>query len=425
MSKKEEENDCLESFNLNIFNGLFRVHKIKQAIKNGEKTARNYAILSDWYSIWEFIPAFNRKTLYYALKAVRADRKYPKGYCYAGIAYLNMKGKEYLCEKYYKKAYGLGGVQYYRPLVGLFVYYMGRHDKNREYSANMYKVGTAYLKHENKSVDYWADALCIISFYYGFGFEYKRAFQKIVSICKSKRKLPGLIEILTILTSVIYAAISIIWGYVHKSPRSTLAWHLFTDGHYEQLLALLNKILIRENKGKNNNRQLAMTYLLKAQSLIRKGDIDYEKAIDALEQYKKYCGKKKLKVYYLLKANFANCAGDYKNALIYANEALLYKVSGGNLYEKGVASYKLGNYVEAQNNFQRALKYNDCDKAGTYDYLALTLYMQNKYEEAVDVINKALLITGDRRFYYSKAMCLEALGKDELAKKYYKKYEEE
>ena len=40
--------DWVNGYKLNIFS-VIRILKILQAIKSGEKTARNYCILSEWY----------------------------------------------------------------------------------------------------------------------------------------------------------------------------------------------------------------------------------------------------------------------------------------------------------------------------------------------------------------------------------------
>lgn len=408
------ENKDLNGFKLNIFNGIFIFLKTKyRIIKHGERTARNYAILADFYSMFER----NKIGLYYALKAVRADRKYIPAYTIAGGCYLCFDDKLHLAEKYLKKAIQLSEDNGYLPLYLLYTCYIAQ-----ENYVQMYNTGLKFLGLKIKNSEYYAFACYVISCFYGYGAEYKKELQETVLNYLKTFTLPKYSEIFSILVSFILIGYSIYSYRFQGNSGSLLINGLYDDGEYDICLALLNKIILTVKK--KNKLMLSVLYPYKASCQMYKTNPEYEKAMESLEKYKQFCKKKDMKDYYYLKANFAYMADDYSNALKYSNEALLHKIEARTLLIKGYTCFKLDMYEEAEKTYLKALTYKNCDKFEAYENLSGVLYLREKYEDALKYINKALIINQTSTLYYGKSLILEKLGRIPESEKYYAKYKE-
>ena len=211
---------------------------------------------------------------------------------------------------------------------------------------------------------------------------------------------------------------------VQKSTGSIILNALAGESEYEIKLALANKLIIREKRNsQETNESLACLYLIKSASLVYKEEREYEKAIETLEYVKKYGGKTYLDDYYYMRANFAYVSDDIQNAIKYVNQAMLYKTDSRTLLLRGYILKNIDKLDEALECFNKALEYGDCNKSSAYFNMADILLYQEKYKDALDNINQALLIEQNRIFYYIKAGCLEKLGHRKEAQKYYDKYD--
>lgn len=114
----------------------------------------------------------------------------------------------------------------------------------------------------------------------------------------------------------------------------------------------------------------------------------------------------------------------YKESLEVANLAIIY---GKNLayphIARANANTSLGNYIQAINDYDRALELvknpNHSKLDETYLNRFCPLYQLKRYEEALATCNKALEITDDPnklpQIYSKKALVLNKLGKHEEA----------
>ena len=417
----EDEKVLLNGYGLNIFS-FFRILKIKRAIKNGEKTARNYCILADWYSMFDIfnIKQLYRKKLYYALKAIRADKKYALAYALAGDGYANLNIKHGMCEKYLIKAIELGGKHYYTPMFCLFGHYL----ETQQYT-KAYQTGTDFLNSKSQTQEYWAMSLSIISAYYGYCKEYKNAFKKYLSLCIKTKSLPNFSSIFLIVISLFLIYCSI------QSKKSKCTGSLILDSlvsleDYEHQLLLSNKMIIRERKdNKKNNDVLAGLYILKANAYMLKENQEYKKAMDTLEKFKECKNKNDLYSYYYLRADYAYITHDYNNALVYVNEALLHYKDANILMLKGFICNELEKYKDSIDSLQNSLDFKDCEYKGIiYTYLSEGYYALGEHNEALKYINQALLFEQSAKNYYAKANVLEALGRINESKECFEKYNE-
>ena len=85
---------------------------------------------------------------------------------------------------------------------------------------------------------------------------------------------------------------------------------------------------------------------------------------------------------------------------------------------KGNAEYGLGNFIQAADDFARAIGLNPDDVGARSNY-ALVLYALGKYVDALNACDSALYIDSDcAPAYLNAAHCLEALGHGDLALEY-------
>ena len=408
--------ELVYGYGLNIFS-IFKILKIKDAIKKGDKTARNYAVLADWYGMFSMFKHCPEAELFYALKSIRADRNYPQGYLYAADAYWQLGIKEERCLEYLIKAANLGGKDYFLPRLLMFGCYLEKED-----GVMAYKTGTEYLSHKVNTSEYWAMALYVISAYYGFGLEYKNALKRYFHYVLREGFIPRFIGLVFVLLSLFIVAVSGYLKWKNNSSGSIILNQLMTDSaDFEVQLALVNKLIIREKRTKSGqNTRLAGLYILKANAHMYKEETEYEKAIEVLEKFRQYGDEEDKIDYYWYKANYAYCAKDYNNAITYANEALLHKPNGRCYQIKGFSYFAIDKYKEAEDSIIKSLDFDNCNKALSYFYLASTQFMMDNYKDALVNINKALLIEKDSITLYTKARCLERLGQIDEAKKYYK-----
>lgn len=416
----ENEKDWLYGYGLNIFS-FFRILKIKRAIKNGEKTARNYCILADWYSMFDIfnIKSLLKKELYYALKAIRTDKNYPPAYMLAGNSYSALNIKSELSEKFLNKAIELGGDSYYSPRFVLFGQYL-----QTQQFAKAYQIGTEFLNCKFKIQEYWAMALSVISSYYGFCIEYRNAFKKFFSICIKNKEFPKTSSLIYIILSLflIYCSIQ---SQKNKYSGSLILDSLIGNEDYQFQLLLANKLILREKRDKHkNNDKLASLYIQKSNALMYKENPEYDKAMKVLEQYKKCKKSNDLCTYYYFRANYAYIARDIDNAFIWVNEALLHRIDANTLMLKGFICNELENYEESISSFLKALEYEDCEKESIYQYLCDGYYILGNFQKALHYINLALMINKNARSYYAKADCLEALGRIKESQECFDKYNE-
>ena len=97
---------------------------------------------------------------------------------------------------------------------------------------------------------------------------------------------------------------------------------------------------------------------------------------------------------------------------------------GSEINSKGLLAYEEGNYEEALKLFNEALTHDE-DNAGILLNKAQTLTALERYDEAVDCYNEALLNAGSgsliEKAQRGKAYCYYALGDTENAEEYLKK----
>lgn len=88
---------------------------------------------------------------------------------------------------------------------------------------------------------------------------------------------------------------------------------------------------------------------------------------------------------------------------------------------KGNAEYGLGNFIQAADDFARAIGLNPDDVGARSNY-ALVLYALGKYVDGLNACDSALYIDSDCvPAYVNAAHCLEALGHDDLVLEYLEK----
>ena len=97
-----------------------------------------------------------------------------------------------------------------------------------------------------------------------------------------------------------------------------------------------------------------------------------------------------------------------------AEEAALWVV-------KGNAEYGMGNFIQAADDFARAIGLNPDDVGARSNY-ALVLYTLGRYVDGLNACDSALYIDDEcAPAYLNAAHCLEALGQAELALEYMEK----
>lgn len=413
----ENEKDWLKGYGLNIFS-FFRILKIKRAIKNGEKTARNYCILADWYSMFGiFNKTFSKKALLWGLMAIRADKTYPPAYLLSADAYSRLNIKTDLQEKYAKIAINLGGNEFYRAkscLIGALL--------DNQKIVEAYNLCNDFLSNKTNQPEYLGISLQIIAAFYGYGIEYKNASLRFINYFVKNKILPKPIDLI-----IFFISLKVL-GYskrIANGKSSLMLEALIEAEEYENRIALINKLIIRERRTKTDkNTRLAYLYQKKATALMYQDSSNYNKALEILEKMKEYGNKEDIILYYYLRANYAYIAHDYNNALIYVNEALLNKIHGENLLLKGLICHALAQYKESKEVLIKALEYENCDKGTAYHYLCEDYYALGEHQEALHYINQALIINQDAKSYYAKANILEALGRIKESQEYFDKYNE-
>ena len=413
----KEKNELIYGFGLNIFTGWYRIWKIKQAIKNGDKSARNYAILCEWYGSFKiFCKSFQKKALYYAFKSIRADKNYPLGYLYAGVHASSNKAKI----KYLLKTIELGGDD---AFLARFVLYMDYLEE--EQYALAYKTITEFLHKKSPCSIYWAYSAFINAHIYGYGIEYKISLKELIHSEKNIFNIFTIDNIIPLLSSFLIILMNIYFKQFKHIPNNCFLNAFSATNDYENQLILVNRLILREKRNSNKkNEYLAYLYFEKAYALMFKENSEYDKALEALEQYKKYT--KDISSYYGIKAIYAFCEKDYRNSYIYANESLLLKKTNIEVLKyKGYACRALGKFEEAKDILTNVVKLSGNKDHNVFYFLAMSLYGLKEYKESLKNINQALLLTQKYPDYYlMKARCLEALEKFEEAKKYYNIYEE-
>ena len=118
-------------------------------------------------------------------------------------------------------------------------------------------------------------------------------------------------------------------------------------------------------------------------------------------------------VYYRMK--------DYDNALKYFNKRIMSNQDPEALGYKGICLEESYCYEEAIKAYQRSLEYKQDDR--WYYRIANLYYRMNDYEEALENINRSLMLCKDSYNYNLKGDILTSLKRIKEARACYKKAE--
>lgn len=107
----------------------------------------------------------------------------------------------------------------------------------------------------------------------------------------------------------------------------------------------------------------------------------------------------------------------YDSSLLYLSKALVANPNYAPSYKnRGLVNVELGRYENAIRDFQKFLEYhaNDPD---IMNMIGICLRNMGKYNEAMSIINDAIVIKPDPHFYLNRAYCFRALKNIESARR--------
>jgi tetratricopeptide (TPR) repeat protein len=107
----------------------------------------------------------------------------------------------------------------------------------------------------------------------------------------------------------------------------------------------------------------------------------------------------------------------YDSALLHLNRVISLKPDYLSAYRNRALTFmELKRYDDARKDFESFLKYQP-DDPDIYNAIGVCYRMNEKYQEAIAVINKALTIKEDPHFYLNRSYCYNGLRDIEQARK--------
>ena len=185
----------------------------------------------------------------------------------------------------------------------------------------------------------------------------------------------------------------------------------FDRKEYKKCIDIANKILIKE--------KFEGAFIYKIRSYVELEE--YDKAIELMKTV-----KENYKINYSLWGDFDIGVvyyrmKDYDNALKYFNKRIMSNQDPEALGYKGICLEESYCYEEAIKAYQRSLEYKQDDR--WYYRIANLYYRMNDYEEALENINRSLMLCKDSYNYNLKGDILTSLKRIKEARACYKKAE--
>ena len=410
-------------------NGLWMWFKLQRVIKSGKATSMTYNNLAEicqWYG-------FYKKARKYVLKALRMNKNNALAYITLG----NLKDFD-AGKKYFLKALKIGSRYDYQALAYLAVY-----------ERDNYKESVVYYKRffECQSDDagyvYWRALLNVYFFNIGAAVkDLPLLFKKIIN----ERLYIPISSMGVLLFAILWSgalelcfreniaaaraiillnagrekeAVDMIFNVISKSKnKKTIenCYYLLLDfffdrKEYKKCIDVVNRILIKEKF------EGAFRYKIRSYVELE----EYDKAIELMKTIKEnyninysiWCDFDIGVTYYRMK--------DYDNALKYFNRHIISNQDPKALLYKGVCLEETDCYEDALKAYQQSLEYkpDDC----CYYRIANLYYRMNDYEEALENINRSLMLRKDSYNYNLKGDILTSLKRIKEARACYKKAE--
>ena len=164
------------------------------------------------------------------------------------------------------------------------------------------------------------------------------------------------------------------------------------------------KLHLNREISENPNNGYAYAWLAYAQSI----DNEYKVAIDNATKALKYIPKKDKDYIVFAFDTRAKCYkidGDYEKCLLDLNSAINAKPDNHSLYDtRGQFYYEQAKYDLSDKDYQKYIKLSPNDAIG-YMGIGRNMLARNQYNNALDLFNKAVLVSGESNSY---AYCLRA-----------------
>ena len=405
--------------------------KLQKVIKSGKATSMTYTNLAEIFMSY----GFYKKARKYVLKALRMNKN--NALAYSTLGYL--KGYD-AGKKYFLKALEIGGRYDYLSLG-----YLARCENLRD----NYKEAVVYyerfleLQGVTAAYVYWRVLLNVC--FFNIGAAVKDLLLLFKKIINERRYFPILaivyllFEIFCIGTlglcyrgNLIAAraiillhagrekeAVDMIFNAASKGKNKKhiengyyyLLNFYFDRKEYKKCIDIANKILIKE--------KFEGAFIYKIRSYVELEE--YDKAIELMKTV-----KENYKINYSLWGDFDIGVvyyrmKDYDNALKYFNKRIMSNQDPEALGYKGICLEETDCYEEAIKAYQRSLEYKQDDR--WYYRIANLYYRMNDYEEALENINRSLVLCKDSYNYNLKGDILTSLKRIKEARICYKKAE--
>lgn len=427
------ENSIVENQEIDYYisplNGIWMWFKLQRVIKSGKATSMTYTNLAEicqWYG-------FYKKARKYVLKALRMNKNNALAYITLG----NLKDFD-AGKKYFLKALKIGSRYDYQALAYLAVY-----------ERDNYKEAVVYYKRffECQSDDagyVYRRALLNVAFL-DIGAAVKDLSLLFKKIINERLYIPissmgcllfailwiGALELCFrenfIAARVISLldsdrgkeAVDMIFNAASKGKNKKhiengyyyLLDFYFDRKEYKKCIDIANRILIKE--------KFEGAFIYKIRSYVELEE--YDKAIELMKTV-----KENYKINYSLWGDFDIGVvyyrmKDYDNALKYFNKRIMSNQDPEALGYKGICLEETACYEDAIKAYQRSLEYKQDDR--WYYRIANLYYRMNDYEEALENINRSLMLCKDSYNYNLKGDILTSLKRIKEARICYKKAE--
>ncbi len=429
------ENSIVENqeidYYISTLNGIWMWFKLQHVIKSGKATSMTYTNLAEICMSY----GFYRKARKYVLKALRMNKNNALAYSTLGC----LKGYD-AGKKYFLKALEIGGRYDYLALG-----YLARCENLRD----NYKEAVVYyerfleIQGDTAAYVYWRALLNVC--FLNIGAAVKDLPLLLKKIINERRYFP-ILAILQLLYEILCVgalglcyreniavaraiillnagrekeAVDMIFNAVSKSKnKKTIenCYYLLLDfffdrKEYKKCIDVVNRILIKEKF------EGAFRYKIRSYVELE----EYDKAVELMKTV-----KENYKINYSLWGDFDIGVvyyrmKDYDNALKYFNKRIMSNQDPEALGYKGICLEESYCYEEAIKAYQRSLEYKQDDR--WYYRIANLYYRMNDYEEALENINRSLILCKDSYNYNLKGDILTSLKRIKEARACYKKAE--
>lgn len=89
-----------------------------------------------------------------------------------------------------------------------------------------------------------------------------------------------------------------------------------------------------------------------------------------------------------------------------------------NYFSKGNEFYNNHNYCEALNYYEKAIENKECEYHSCYNSGVCYIKLKN-YPKAIEMINKALDLHVDSKYFFNLAYCYSMLDEEQKALRYF------